>query len=402
MLPRAVEGYVQRRLGCKKDRVRALLAAGAIRVLRGGPRDEVDVDRDTDNAINTAAAAAAAGGCRVVVRDRDTLIFPGDAVYIDGTSEPLSAHPPPPQVFALHKPSGMACDLGVTAPPSASRRHRDLAAWFAKLAPNLRHVGRLDKPTTGLLLASTSSPLPSLVLEPGRLVKTYRARVRCTSPSMPTPTQLAHLTGGDLVLNDGPARAVFVDVVERRTTTFRPRKRRKRANAESPSPTNTRGPCGDGAAAAATAIASDDADDAVSTAFQRHEAVLTVRVDTGRNRIVRRMLAEAGLPVLHLHRSAIGSLTLESLLGPDAQPGDSVRLSPAQLATLWDECGGRDALRARQLAALRARVASTTRHNNNNEEERARLARWLHQQEKRVVLKERKKVKKEEPQRSST
>ncbi len=68
-------------------------------------------------------------------------------------------------------------------------------------------MGRLDKPTSGLLLATNDGALATAVCAPGLVAKEYLACVR----GVPTGAQLAQLLAG-VELGDGVARAVAVEV----------------------------------------------------------------------------------------------------------------------------------------------------------------------------------------------
>ena len=61
---------------------------------------------------------------------------------------------------------------------------------------------------------------------------------------------------------------------------------------------------------------------------------LGVELHEGRNRQVRRMLAQVGLPVLRLRRVRVGPLTLGALA-----PGEYRPLTPRELALLRDAVG---------------------------------------------------------------
>ena len=193
-------------------------------------------------------------------------------------------------VFALHKPKGIKCDLSVSAPPNP-HRPKDLKTWFDTLAPDLRHIGRLDKATTGLLLATTAcaagGALTTRLLTPGNVSKTYVATCRATTNTITQEQQDALLT--DMTLNDGPARFDSIAVREIRTTTF--------------------------------------------GEYERHEIDIQVTLRIGRNRIVRRLLAAHKLPVCKLHREAIGGLKLSDLSIPNTS--DSVQLNTMEIARLW-------------------------------------------------------------------
>jgi pseudouridine synthase len=157
-------------------------------------------------------------------------------------------------------------------------------------ARGLHHVGRLDRDTSGLLLITTDGSLTHLLLSSTSLKKTYIARVG----KPPTPDQLTQLCNG-VHLGDGPATAITANTV------------------------SDEDPCTGPLFMCAN--------------FQKVDPVNHfVRVTTceGRNRIVRRMLASVGLPVLALHRERIGALSLN----PIAVPGAIVPLTNSEISSL--------------------------------------------------------------------
>jgi 23S rRNA pseudouridine2605 synthase len=208
-----------------------------------------------------------------------------------------------PTVFALHKPVGIVCDLSVSAPPNTfHHRHKDLKTWFDSLAPNLRHVGRLDKKTTGLLLAVSSSErggaLTHRLLTPGNVCKTYVARCKC-------PANLSQASDNDEVISlllketalpDGPAKFDTVEILSRKMTTF--------------------------------------------GKHEKHECAVRVTIRIGRNRIVRRLCAALGFPVNKLERTAIGSLRLADI-EELSRAGSSCCLDKNQVALLFANESGK-------------------------------------------------------------
>ena len=216
------------------------------------------------------------------------------------------------RVYACHKPTGITCDLSVRS-TARGRRFQDLKSWFDALAPGLRHVGRLDKPTTGLLIAITSDDvgagkLTRRLLDPGAVAKTYIARVKCGTTAStsthgggpdarrqgPDPDQLERLRGG-VSLPDGIAKFDTVEIDSHHQRTFKKN----------------------------------------GTTYTTHETELRLTIRIGKNRIVRRLLAAVGLPVVCLARIAIGRLRIEDLSIP--LPFDSVQLTPNQINLLTQE-----------------------------------------------------------------
>ena len=195
-----------------------------------------------------------------------------------------------PIVFALHKPKGITCDLSVNAPPNP-KRPKDIKTWFDSLAPNLRHIGRLDKPTTGLLLATNTDggALTARIITPGNISKTYVATVKLTNINQPTPEQLKSLLT-NIELPDGMAHFDNIIIVKRHSITYQ-------------------------------------------EIHVTHFVDLQVKISIGKNRIVRRLLAKAGLPVRELKRIAIGGLNIKDLNLPNRS--DSVRLTQDEIDRIF-------------------------------------------------------------------
>jgi pseudouridine synthase len=186
-------------------------------------------------------------------------------------------------LWVLHKPANVDTDL---APGSDLRRLSDIAIPVRKY----HHIGRLDRDTSGVLLLCTDGQLTHRLMNSSVLVKTYLARVA----KPPTTEQLSQLVAG-VLLGDGPA---FAD----------------------------------------SACEVPEFHEAVSPLFlvPNYQEVLPtnffVRIETreGRNRIVRRMLAHVGLPVLGLHREQVGSVSLS----PASIPGTIDELASPDLEKL--------------------------------------------------------------------
>jgi 23S rRNA pseudouridine2605 synthase len=141
--------------------------------------------------------------------------------------------------------------------------------------PRAFPVGRLDLETEGLLLLTNDGELAELLTHPRHGVeKQYLAEVE----GVPSPFALRALRQG-VELDDGPARAVRAQVVQR-------------------------------------------SDAGVSA--------LEIVLKEGRKRIVRRMCAEVGHPVRRLVRTRIGPLT-DSKLAPGAHRA----LTPVEVRALY-------------------------------------------------------------------
>ena len=141
--------------------------------------------------------------------------------------------------------------------------------------PRVFSIGRLDLDTEGLLLLTNDGELAELVAHPRHGVeKAYLAEVE----GVPSPAALRALREG-VVLDDGPVRAVRAQVVQR---------------------SNTGG------------------------------SALEIVLKEGRKRIVRRMCAEIGHPVIRLVRTRIGPLMDQKL-----SPGECRPLTPGEVRALY-------------------------------------------------------------------
>jgi 23S rRNA pseudouridine2605 synthase len=180
---------------------------------------------------------------------------------------------------------------------------RDLAPYLRALPAGCFPVGRLDRETTGLLLFTNDGELASAVLRPDHLTtKTYWLWL--DDDLSPSDPRLAQLTSG--VLHEGERLA----------------------------------------AKCARLIAHGES-----------ASELELTLTQGRNRQIRHMCRALGLHLVHLHRRRIGPLDDNGLA-----LGDWRTLTDGEIAALWQAVGGRAAIRARKLAALRhqARAARSS------------------------------------------
>lgn len=241
-----------------------------------------------------------------------SLIFTDDAVLLDGEVVELS---PARHYFALHKPEGI---LTTTSDPHG----RDcLEPWLAELPDTVFPVGRLDRPTTGFLLLTDDGDLCFCLLRPRfHVEKEYHLTVR--GRVEPGDERLARLEAGiDIGDNKPPATALRTAVVD-----------------------------------------SSDA-----------QSLLSVVVDEGRHRMVRRMARRADLKLEHLHRPRIGPVTMNPSADEPLEPGEYRRLNGDEVEAMWTACGGREAARKRQIAAL-GRQAEKWRDQDRPHH---RLEAWL-------------------------
>lgn len=174
--------------------------------------------------------------------------------------------------LALNKP------LGVLSSMSDPQDRPTLADIVADRPERLFHVGRLDADTSGLLLLTNDGELAHRLAHPSyEISKTYVAQVT----GIVRPATVRRLRDG-VILDDGPARA---DVVKIRET-------------------------------------------------HAGRSIVELTLHEGRNRIVRRMLADVGHPVEQLTRTGLGNVRLANL-----QPGKLRPLTPPELGALLDSVG---------------------------------------------------------------
>ncbi len=191
---------------------------------------------------------------------------------------------------------------------------RDLSSYLAALPPGCFAVGRLDRETTGLLLFTNDGDLASAVLRPDQHTsKTY------------------WLWLDDVLADDDPRLARLVAGVPHNGEVL--------------------------TACDARVLSRND-----------YATELELTLTQGRKRQIRHMCRVLDLHLVHLHRRRIGPLAdLELELG-------GIRyLESNEVEALWSALGGREALRARKVAALE-RQAQAARDSGSPE---LRLERWL-------------------------
>lgn len=187
-----------------------------------------------------------------VVTRLGTKIDPTTAVVrVSGRRLP----PISPNVYlALNKP------VGVTSTMADPHAEHTLSELVADRPERLFHVGRLDTDTSGLLLLTNDGEFAQRMAHPSYEVdKTYVAAVE----GVVHPNVVRRLLAG-VTLEDGPVTVSSVKLVGGRGTA-------------------------------------------------RDGSILELVIHEGRNRIVRRLLAEVGHPVRQLTRTAIGPVTLGRL-----------------------------------------------------------------------------------------
>jgi 23S rRNA pseudouridine2605 synthase len=155
---------------------------------------------------------------------------------------------------------------------------RTLADLVADRPERLFHVGRLDTDTEGLILLTNDGDFAQRVAHPSyELDKTYVAEV----DGVVTKRTLRRLWSG-VTLEDGPVEVSSCHVVS----------------------------------------------------TQGDRSIVELVIHEGRNRIVRRLLASVGHPVIRLSRTAIGPVQLGNL-----RSGQLRALTPDELGSLLDAVG---------------------------------------------------------------
>ncbi len=170
-----------------------------------------------------------------------------DVVEVDGQI----VRPRDLRWIAFHKPPGILTTRG--DPHGGPTVYDILPEEMAEL----RYVGRLDKPTEGLLLMGNEGGLANALMHPsGGVEREYRATVRGVPPA-----EAAERLRRGVLLEDGPARAM-------------------RAGVEATGP---------------------------------DQATFTLVLTEGRKREVRRMMSAIGYPVIRLLRVRFGPIELGDL-----------------------------------------------------------------------------------------
>jgi 23S rRNA pseudouridine2605 synthase len=171
--------------------------------------------------------------------------------------------------LALNKPRGVVSTM------SDPEGRRTLSDLVADRPERLFHVGRLDTDTDGLILLTNDGDFAQRVAHPSyELTKTYVAEV----DGVATKATVRRLRAG-VTLEDGPVEVSSCRVVS----------------------------------------------------TQGERSIVELVIHEGRNRVVRRLLAEVGHPVRRLTRTAIGPVLLRGL------PSGALRdLAPDELGVFLD------------------------------------------------------------------
>lgn len=207
-----------------------------------------------------------------VVTEQGVRVDPASAViHVDGLRLVLDDRV---VTYAFHKPRGV---LSAMDDPQG---RRTLAEFTDALDQRVYHVGRLDHETEGLLLLSNDGELAHRLTHPSfEVPKTYVVTV--PAPSGGLAQAAASLRAG-ITLEDGPIRA----------------------------------------------------DEARVLAEHGGSGLLEITLHSGRNRIVRRMIAAVGLDVERLVRTRVGTVRLDGVA-----PGEMRRLGGDELGSLLTAVG---------------------------------------------------------------
>jgi 23S rRNA pseudouridine2605 synthase/16S rRNA pseudouridine516 synthase len=244
----------------------------------GGPRPGAEGER-----LQKVMAAAGVASRRVsedliaagrvtvngeVVTEPGRRVLPADLVTVDGTAIQLD---PTRRYLMLNKPVGVVSSL------ADERGRPDLRQYTKQYEERVFNVGRLDSQTSGLLVLTNDGDLAHVLAHPSFGVsKTYIAKVQGDV----TGRTLNLLTAG-IELDDGPIAADKAKVIGRPSA---------------------------------------------------GQSMVEIEIHSGRNHIVRRMMAEVGHPVVELVRRQFGPLHLGSL--GVGQIRDLTKVELGQLLTL--------------------------------------------------------------------
>jgi 23S rRNA pseudouridine2605 synthase len=251
-----------------------------------GDRQPDDADEGSEGERLQKVLARAGVGSRRVCED----MIEAGRISVNGTTvavQGMRVHPGTDKIsvdgvrieiredrvtYAMNKP------VGVITAMSDDRNRPTVGDMVGDLAKGLVHVGRLDQDTEGLLLLTTDGELAHRLAHPSYEVrKTYLAQV-----SGSVPRDLHRRLRAGVQLEDGPVRVDSFRVVD----------------------------------------------------THAGQSVVEVVLHEGRKHIVRRLLAEVGLPVSRLTRTAIGPIELQRM-----RTGSIRKLTKEELGTLQELVG---------------------------------------------------------------
>ncbi|PPL19248.1 MFS transporter [Microterricola pindariensis] len=221
----------------------------------------------------------------VVVKELGTRVNPEtDLISVNGLGVQLDQSK---RYIMLNKPTGVVSSM------NDEQGRPDLSYFTKDFSERLFNVGRLDAETSGLLILTNDGDLAHTLAHPSfGVTKTYVAKVR----GRMTAQTVALLQRG-IELEDGPIKADKARIL------------------------------------------SDPAGSST-------HSVVEITLHSGRNRIVRRMLAEVGHPVVDLVRRQFGPLNLGTL--PIGQMRELTKAELGQVLTI-----SRDGAEAQQRHSVR-------------------------------------------------
>ena len=195
-----------------------------------------------------------------------------DVIRVDGVRINVNENH---QYFILNKPRGMQSTMDdEMGRPCVG----DVVADKVAAGQRLFHVGRLDADTEGLLLLTNDGELANRLMHPKyEIKKTYLATVLGEANK-----KLVRELKEGIELEDGPAKADFVQIIDR----------------------------------------------------NQGFSLVRIELHEGRKHIVRRMLKEAGYPVQRLVRTKLHTVQLG-----DMKPGGMRALNSNELTSLYKEVG---------------------------------------------------------------
>lgn len=174
--------------------------------------------------------------------------------------------------LAFNKPTGVVTTM------NDELGRPSIADYLGNRNDRLFHVGRLDADTEGLLLLTNDGDLAHRLQHPAYgVLKTYLAQIHG-----PVPRDLGKRLREGIELEDGPVKVDSFRVVD----------------------------------------------------SQPGKAIVEIVLHEGRKHVVRRMLAEAGHPVLSLVRTEVGPIRLA-----DLRSGRTRKLGRAEVAALYKAAG---------------------------------------------------------------
>ena len=219
-----------------------------------------------------------------------------DLVDVDGTAIQLDATK---RYVVLNKPRGVVSSM------LDDRGRPDLRSFVQDWPERLYNVGRLDADTSGLLVLTNDGELAHVLAHPSfGVTKVYVAKVE----GKVTAQTIATLTRG-IELEDGPIAADKARLLDASTGS---------ATGRGSTPT------GRGSSTAGSGSA--------ETQSRGGESLVELTLHSGRNRIVRRMMAAVGHPVVELVRRQFGPLHLGTL--PVGRARELTKVEQGALLTL--------------------------------------------------------------------